>query len=68
VLLIGFTLVISAINIYKRKRRAYHLVGALAMLSLIFHLTLWRNYEEALVSLGLFIILLLNSPWWSSSC
>jgi phosphatidylglycerol lysyltransferase len=50
-LLIGFALVISAINVYKRKRRAYHLVLALSALSIIAHLLRGRDYEQSLLSL-----------------
>jgi phosphatidylglycerol lysyltransferase len=50
-LLIGFALVISAINIYKRKRRAYHLVLALSALSVIAHMLRGRDYEQSLLSL-----------------
>jgi phosphatidylglycerol lysyltransferase len=50
-LVIGFALVISSINIYRRKRRAYYVVAVLASLSAIFHLTKGIDYEEALCSL-----------------
>jgi len=56
-LLIGFALVISSVNIYKRKRRAFHLVLSLAVLSIIFHLTKGLDYEEAACS-GLLLIVL----------
>lgn len=59
-LLIGFGLVISAINIYKRKRLAYYVVLALASLSIVFHLTKGLNFEEALVSLVLLVVVLLS--------
>jgi phosphatidylglycerol lysyltransferase len=59
-LLIGFALIVSAINIYKRKRRAYYFVLALSSLSIVFHLTKGLNYEEAIVSLGLLAVLLLT--------
>src|SRR5215831_1541019 len=38
ILLIGFALIISAINVYKRKRRAFQLALALSTLSVITHL------------------------------
>jgi phosphatidylglycerol lysyltransferase len=57
-LLIGFALVVSAVNIYRRKRRAFLLVMALSTLSLVFHLTKGIDYEEAFVSLLLLIVLL----------
>ena len=59
-LLIGFALVISAINIYKRKKRAFQIVFLLSFFSIVFHLTKGLNYEEALVSLILVIILILT--------
>lgn len=51
-LLIGFALVISAVNIYKRKRRAYLFVLYASFLSIVFHLTKGLDYEEATVSLA----------------
>ena len=59
-LIIGFALVISSINIYKRKRRAFYLVLLLSGLSFIFHLTKGLDYEEASFSLLLVIMLLLS--------
>jgi phosphatidylglycerol lysyltransferase len=56
-LLIGFALVISAINIYKRKRRAYLFVLYISFLSIVFHLTKGLDYEEAMVSLVLLALL-----------
>lgn len=58
-LLIGFALVISSINIYKRKTRALHIVSILAAASVLFHLTKGLDYEEAVLSLALLILLLL---------
>lgn len=57
-LLIGFALVISSINIYKRKRRAWKLVLALAGFSLVFHLTKGLDYEEATFSAVLLAVLI----------
>jgi len=56
-LLIGFALVVSAINIYKRKRRAYLFVFSISFLSILFHLTKGLDYEEAIVSLVLLAVL-----------
>jgi phosphatidylglycerol lysyltransferase len=56
-LLIGFALVISSLNIYRRKRRAYQAVLVLSSASVIFHLTKGLDYEEALFSLFLIVIL-----------
>jgi phosphatidylglycerol lysyltransferase len=59
-LLIGFALVVSSINIYKRKKRAFQWVLALGCFSVIVHLLKGRDYEHALLSLGLVIVLLWN--------
>jgi phosphatidylglycerol lysyltransferase len=59
-LLIGFTLVILSINIYKRKKRAFHLALLLSILSIIFYLIKGLDYEESLLSFILIIILLLS--------
>jgi phosphatidylglycerol lysyltransferase len=56
-LLIGFALVISSINVFKRKRRAFPGVFLLAALSVLFHLTKGFDYEEALLSLVLIVLL-----------
>jgi len=58
-LVIGFALVVSSINIFKRKRRAFHVVASLAALSIIFHLTKGVDYEEASLSLVLLGVLYL---------
>ncbi|MBI4454375.1 MAG: bifunctional lysylphosphatidylglycerol flippase/synthetase MprF [Acidobacteria bacterium] len=57
-LLSGFALIVSSINIYKRKKRAFQGVLLLACVSVIFHLTKGLDYEEALFSLLLVAILL----------
>lgn len=56
-LLVGFALVISSINIWKRKQRAWRLVLSLSLLSFVFHLLKGIDYKEAYVSLLLFFIL-----------
>ncbi|MEN6602632.1 MAG: phosphatidylglycerol lysyltransferase domain-containing protein [Bryobacteraceae bacterium] len=56
-LLIGFFLVVSSINIYKRKRRAFVAVLALAAGSIVFHLTKGLDYEEATFSFVLLLFL-----------
>lgn len=58
-LLLGFTLVISSINIYKRKRRAFQLVCFLAFLLIMFHLMKDLNYEAAILSSVFLIVLIL---------
>ena len=57
-LVIGFALVVLAINIYKRKRRAFYIVLVLACLSIIFHLTKGLDYEEASTSAAMLIVLI----------
>jgi phosphatidylglycerol lysyltransferase len=64
-LLSGFALIISSFNIYKRKRRAFQLVFLLSTLSIFFHLTKGLNYEEALVSLAVAIILFLSRKYFT---
>ncbi len=59
-LLIGFTLVVASLNIYRRKRLALWLVAALAILSVGFHLAKGVDYEEASLSLALLIALILT--------
>jgi phosphatidylglycerol lysyltransferase len=58
VMLIGFALVISSLNIFKRKKRAYQSVLALSGASIFFHLTRSLNFEEATISLLLIGLLL----------
>jgi phosphatidylglycerol lysyltransferase len=59
-LLIGFALVTSSVNLYKRKKRAYQAVLLMAAASILFHLTKGLDYEEAAMSLALAAILLLS--------
>jgi phosphatidylglycerol lysyltransferase len=59
-LLTGFALVVSALNICKRKRRAFFLVAALAVLSIVFNLMKGLDYEEATFSLAVLVLLLLQ--------
>ena len=56
-LLIGFALVISSINIYRRKKRAFQAVFLLVSFSVLFHLTKGLDYEEALFSFVLLGVL-----------
>ena len=60
VLLIGSALVVSSINIYRRKRRAFMLVLFLSLFSAAFHLTKGIDYEEASASMLLFLMLLVT--------
>lgn len=57
VLIAGFALIISSLNIYKRKRRAFYTVAMLAALSALFHLTKGVDYEEASLSIVLILLL-----------
>ncbi len=57
-LLVGFALVVSSLNIFKRKKMAFALVLLLAGLSALFHLTKGLDYEEAAFSLFLMAVLL----------
>jgi len=57
-LLAGFALVVSSINIYKRKKRAFQIVTLLAGLSFVFHLSRGLNYREGPFSLLLIILLI----------
>ena len=57
-LVVGFALVISSLNIFKRKRRALQVVIGLASLSIVFHLAKGVDYEEASLS-GVLILLLI---------
>jgi phosphatidylglycerol lysyltransferase len=63
--LIGFALIISAINIFKRKRRAWQLVLLLACLSVTLHLTRGLDYAAAGFSLLLVIVLILTRAWFT---
>lgn len=57
-ILIGFALIVSSLNIYKRKKRAWAIVLALSSSSTIFHLVRELNYQEALLSSVLLLLLL----------
>jgi phosphatidylglycerol lysyltransferase len=56
-ILLGFALIVSSINIYKRKKRAFQIVFSLSLLSAIFHMTKGLDIEEAVLSLALAAIL-----------
>jgi phosphatidylglycerol lysyltransferase len=57
-LFIGLALVVSALNVYKRRRRAFRAVLALASLSFVLHLVKGHDYGQALLSL-----LLVGALW-----
>jgi phosphatidylglycerol lysyltransferase len=56
-LLAGFALIISSLNIYRRKRRAWAVVIALSCCSIVFHIARGFHYGIALFSLALAILL-----------
>ena len=56
-LLTGFALIVSSINIYKRKRRAFLGVLMLSCFSVVFHMTKGLDYGEASLSAILVILL-----------
>jgi len=59
-ILIGFALIVSSLNIWKRKKRAWAVVVALATFSTIFHLFQAHNNEEAALSFILLLLLFLT--------
>jgi phosphatidylglycerol lysyltransferase len=58
--ILGFGLIVSSLNIARRKRRAFKVVLALASLSIVFHLTKGLDYEEATFSAALVCLLSLS--------
>jgi phosphatidylglycerol lysyltransferase len=59
-MILGFGLIVSSLNIARKKRRAFKVVLALASLSIVFHLTKGLDYEEATFSAILVCLLLLS--------
>lgn len=59
-LLIGLALIVSALNIAKRKRRAWMLTMVLCGSAVVFQILRAAAYEEAALSMGLFIALWLT--------
>lgn len=59
-ILIGFALIVSSLNIWKRKKRAWAVVVALAAFSTTLHLFRTRNLKEAALSLSLLLLLFLT--------
>ena len=57
-LLAGFALILAAIHLWSGKRRAFQLSAALALGSVVFHLTKGWDVEEAVCS-GVVVVLLL---------
>lgn len=64
-LLAGFTLVVSSLNIYRRKKRAFQVVFLVSCASIVFHLTKGLDYEEATFSLVLLGILFLSRGYFT---
>lgn len=64
-ILIGFALVVSSLNIYRRKRRAWAIVLALSAFSTLFHLTKGLDYPEASISAALVLLLLASHKMFS---
>lgn len=62
---LGFALVVTSVNIYRRKKRAFLIACILAALSIIFHLTRDLNYEAALLSSVLLIALFLARKYFT---
>lgn len=58
-LAVGFALIISAFNIYKRKKRAFQIVIGLASFSAILHLAHGHHFWQSAMAIGLIAILLL---------
>ena len=56
-LIAGFVLIVSAINIHRRKRRAYIVVLSISVLAIVFHMAKGLDYEESIVSLLLIGVL-----------
>lgn len=59
-LLLGFALIVSSLNIYRRKVRAFQGVLLLSSASVVFHLTRGLNYEDAFLSLALVVALIVT--------
>jgi phosphatidylglycerol lysyltransferase len=59
-MIFGFGLIVSSLNIARKKRRAFQVVLVLASLSIVFHLIKGLDYEEATFSAVLVGLLLLT--------
>ena len=64
-IVIGYALIVSSLNIYKRKKRAWAVVLALSSFSTLSHLTREHNYQEALLSSALLLLLLFTRDMFS---
>jgi phosphatidylglycerol lysyltransferase len=64
-ILAGLALVVSSVNIYKRKKRAFLLILVLSIFSVIFHLTKGLDYKAAGVSFILLIIMIFSSRYFT---
>lgn len=59
-LIIGLWLIIISVNIFRRKKRAYKITLLVLIFSVLFNLIKAIDYEEALISLILILILVKN--------
>ena len=59
-LMLGIFLGITAVNLYRRKRRSLILASILSFLSILFHLTKGLDYEEAVLFSFVLILLFLS--------
>ncbi len=64
-LLVGFALVVSSLNIFRRKRRAWQVVLALSMFAFVSHLVRGLDVPAAASSLGLAVVLLLTRDYFT---
>ncbi len=64
-ILTGFALIVSSLNVYKRKKRAWGIVLGLSLFSTLFHLTRGFDYQEALCSFALAVLLLFTHKIFS---
>jgi phosphatidylglycerol lysyltransferase len=64
-ILSGFALVVSSLNVYRRKRRAWAIVLGLSSFSTILHLTRGLDYPQASLSLALVLLLLYSRKIFS---
>jgi phosphatidylglycerol lysyltransferase len=59
-LVVGFALVATSFNIYKRKKRAYRLVVVLSCVAIVAHIVKGLDYEEAIFTAVYLIVLWSN--------
>jgi len=59
-LVLGVALGIISINLYRRKKKAWQTAAISSLLSALFHLTKGLNFEQAIISLLIWLILILT--------